>query len=44
MLVHTEQLIKNWWAEGDIPVQTTSRVVYLVDGHLRGEAPEAVAQ
>ena len=28
----TEQLIKNWWAEGDIPVHTTSRVVYLVDG------------
>ncbi len=32
MLVQTEQLIKNWWAEGDIPVHTTSRVVYLVDG------------
>jgi hypothetical protein len=32
MLVQTEELIKNWWAEGDIPVHTTSRVVYLVDG------------
>src|SRR5207247_10986393 len=32
MLVQTEQLIKNWWAEGDLPVHTTSRIAYLVDG------------
>lgn len=32
MLVQTEPVIKNWWAEGDIPVHTTSRIAYLVDG------------
>ncbi len=32
MLVQTEQLIKDWWAEGDVPVHTTSRIAYLVDG------------
>ncbi len=32
MGVHTEQLMNNWWAEGDIPVHTNSRVAYLVDG------------
>ncbi len=32
MLVQTEHVIKNWWAEGDIPVHTTSRIAYLVDG------------
>lgn len=32
MQVSTEQMVKNWWAEGDIAVHTTSRIAYLVDG------------
>jgi phosphatidylserine/phosphatidylglycerophosphate/cardiolipin synthase-like enzyme len=27
-----EQLTANWWAEGDFPVRTDSRVTYIVDG------------
>ncbi len=29
-----EQKMKNWWAEGDTPVHTDSRVTYLVDGRM----------
>lgn len=32
MQAQTEQKMNNWWAEGDIPMHTTSRTVYLVDG------------
>ncbi|HEV2580482.1 MAG TPA: hypothetical protein VGT44_06480, partial [Ktedonobacteraceae bacterium] len=31
MSTATEQ--QNWWAEGDTPVRTSTRVTYLVDGH-----------
>ena len=29
-----EQLIKDWWAEGDTPVHRDSHVTYLVDGRM----------
>jgi len=32
MGVDNEQVMKNWWAEGDIPVHTNSRAAYFVDG------------
>ena len=32
MQISQEQRAKNWWAEGDTPVRTDSRVTYLVDG------------
>ena len=33
MATHTEQQLKNWWAEGDTPVHADSRVAYLIDAH-----------
>ncbi len=32
MGVNAEQMMKSWWAEGDIPVHTNSRAAYFVDG------------
>jgi len=32
MLSIDERKLGNWWAEGDMPVRTDSRVTYLVDG------------
>ncbi len=32
MSIPQERLVANWWAEGDLPVRTDSRVTYLVDG------------
>ncbi|GCE13732.1 phospholipase D-like domain-containing protein [Tengunoibacter tsumagoiensis] len=32
MQLSHEQVHQNWWAEGDTPVRTDSRVLYLVDG------------
>jgi len=32
MSVTNEQTNLNWWASGDTPVHTDSRVTYLVDG------------
>src|SRR5215470_2364297 len=33
MSANNEQQLKNWWAEGDTPVHTDSRVAYAVDAH-----------
>jgi phosphatidylserine/phosphatidylglycerophosphate/cardiolipin synthase-like enzyme len=33
MSANNEQALKNWWAEGDTPVHTDSRVAYAVDAH-----------
>src|SRR5579863_9087979 len=32
MQLTEEQINKKWWAEGDTPVHTDSRVAYIVDG------------
>jgi phosphatidylserine/phosphatidylglycerophosphate/cardiolipin synthase-like enzyme len=32
MPIPEERLVANWWAGGDLPVRTDSRVTYLVDG------------
>src|SRR6266566_6816993 len=32
MSIPQERLVANWWAGGDLPVRTDSRVTYLVDG------------
>src|SRR6516225_10082863 len=33
MSTNNEQQLKNWWAEGDTPVHTDSRVAYFIDAH-----------
>jgi phosphatidylserine/phosphatidylglycerophosphate/cardiolipin synthase-like enzyme len=33
MSVHNEHPLTNWWAEGDTPVHSDSRVAYAVDAH-----------
>ena len=33
MSANNEQPLKNWWADGDTPVHTDSRVAYAVDAH-----------
>jgi phosphatidylserine/phosphatidylglycerophosphate/cardiolipin synthase-like enzyme len=33
MSAHNEQPLNNWWAEGDTPVHSDSRVAYAVDAH-----------
>ena len=33
MSANYEQRLKNWWADGDTPVHTNSRVAYAVDAH-----------
>ena len=33
MSIASEQQAQNWWAEGDTPVRTSTRVTYLIDGH-----------
>ncbi len=33
MSANNEQVLINWWAEGDTPVHADSRVAYLVDAH-----------
>jgi hypothetical protein len=32
MQITEERMVDNWWADGDTPVRTDSRVKYLVDG------------
>jgi len=34
MPIPVEQLAKDWWAEGDTPVQSNSRVTFFVDGRM----------
>ena len=34
MPIPVEQLGKDWWADGDTPVQRDSRVTFFVDGHM----------
>ena len=34
MPIPEERLVANWWAGGDLPVHTDSRVTYLVDGRI----------
>ena len=33
MSANYEQPLNNWWADGDTPVHTDSRVAYAVDAH-----------
>ena len=32
MSAANEQQVNDWWAEGDAPVRTNTRVTYLIDG------------